>query len=159
MNGGDVTQTQMILDALRQTGQRGLLLTGWGGIVQTDLPDTVFLLNSVPHSWLFPKMAAIVHHGGAGTTAAALRAGIPSVVVPFFGDQPFWGDRNSCLYLFGCLMMPHGDASVVGLEERPINHPRNSCHSHYERHKHYSLLCTHNATNHQHARQRQCWPC
>lgn len=93
MGGGDATQTQMILDALKQTGQRGILLTGWGGIVQTDLPDTVFLLNSVPHHWLFPKMAAIVHHSGAGTTAAALRAGVPSVVVPFFGDQPFWGDR------------------------------------------------------------------
>lgn len=93
MSGGDTAQTEMILQALKQTGQRGILLTGWGGIVPTDLPDNVFLLNSVPHDWLFPQMAAIVHHGGAGTTAAALRAGVPSVVVPFFGDQPFWGDR------------------------------------------------------------------
>lgn len=85
--------TQMIIESLKQTGQRGILLTGWGGIVQTDLPDNIFLLDSAPHDWLFPKMAAIVHHGGAGTTAAALRAGVPSVVVPFFGDQPFWGDR------------------------------------------------------------------
>lgn len=94
MSGEDAAQfTQLILDALKQTGQRGVLLTGWGGIAQTELPDDVFLLSSVPHDWLFPQMAAIVHHGGAGTTAAALRAGVPSVVVPFFGDQPFWGDR------------------------------------------------------------------
>lgn len=93
MSGGDAAHTQIILKALKQAGQRGILLTGWGGIVQTDLPDNVFLLDSVPHDWLFPQMAAIVHHGGAGTTAAALTAGVPSVVVPFFGDQPFWGDR------------------------------------------------------------------
>lgn len=94
MSGEDPAQfTQIILDALKQTGQRGILLTGWGGIAQTELPDHVFFLHSIPHDWLFPKMAAIVHHGGAGTTAAALRGGVPSVVVPFFGDQPFWGDR------------------------------------------------------------------
>ena len=94
MSGTDAAQfTQIILDALKQIGQRGILLTGWGGIAQTELPDDVFLLHSVPHDWLFPQMAAIVHHGGAGTTAAALRAGVPSVVVPFFGDQPFWGNR------------------------------------------------------------------
>jgi len=94
MSAADAAQfTQMILDALQQTGQRGILLTGWGGITQTELSDDVFLLSSVPHDWLFPQMAAIVHHGGAGTTAAALRAGVPSVVIPFFGDQPFWGDR------------------------------------------------------------------
>jgi len=50
-----------------------------------------------PHTWLFPRMAAVVHHGGAGTTAAGLRAGVPSVVIPFFGDQPFWGQRVAAL--------------------------------------------------------------
>jgi UDP:flavonoid glycosyltransferase YjiC (YdhE family) len=49
------------------------------------------MLKSAPHSWLFPRMAALVHHGGAGTTAAGLNAGVPTVIVPFFGDQPFWG--------------------------------------------------------------------
>lgn len=94
MSSGDAEAlTEMALTALRQTGQRGVLLTGWGGITQTDLPDTVFKLDAIPHAWLFPKMKAIVHHGGAGTTAAALRAGVPNIVVPFFGDQPFWGDR------------------------------------------------------------------
>jgi sterol 3beta-glucosyltransferase len=51
------------------------------------------LIDSAPHDWLFPQMAAVVHHGGAGTTAAGLRAGVPSVICPFFGDQPFWGRR------------------------------------------------------------------
>lgn len=94
MSGENPIQfTKIIIEALKQTDQRGILLTGWGGLAQMDLPDRVFLLDSAPHDWLFPKMAAIIHHGGAGTTAAALKAGVPSVVVPFFGDQPFWGDR------------------------------------------------------------------
>ena len=58
-----------------------------------DLPDDVFKMNDVPHDWLFPRAAAVVHHGGAGTTAAGLRAGVPSIVVPFFADQDFWGQR------------------------------------------------------------------
>jgi UDP:flavonoid glycosyltransferase YjiC (YdhE family) len=55
------------------------------------------MAGSLPHSWLFPHMAAVVHHGGVGTTAAALRAGVPSIVAPFFGDQPFWGQRVAAL--------------------------------------------------------------
>jgi sterol 3beta-glucosyltransferase len=51
----------------------------------------------VPHSWLFPRMSAVVHHGGAGTTAAGLRAGVPGIVCPFFGDQSFWGERIAAL--------------------------------------------------------------
>jgi UDP:flavonoid glycosyltransferase YjiC (YdhE family) len=91
--------TQLILDALKQTGKRAILLSGWAGIGASNmanasnLPDDVFLLKYAPHSWLFPRMAAVVHHGGAGTTAAALRAGVPSVVVPMMSDQPFWGRR------------------------------------------------------------------
>jgi sterol 3beta-glucosyltransferase len=85
--------TEIVLAALKQTRQRGILLTGWGGLSHTDLPDEVFKLESIPHDWLFPQVAAVVHHGGAGTTAAVLRAGVPSIIVPFFGDQPFWGQR------------------------------------------------------------------
>ncbi len=81
------------VEALTRAGQRGVLLTGWGGLTQRDLPDTVLKIDGVPHSWLFPRMAAVVHHGGAGTTAAGLRAGIPAVLVPFTADQPFWGRR------------------------------------------------------------------
>ena len=83
----------LVLGALAQTQQRAVILSGWGGLHVSDLPASVFMLDSVPFSWLFPRVAAVVHHGGAGTTAAALRAGVPSVVIPFFGDQPFWGRR------------------------------------------------------------------
>lgn len=84
---------EVVLRALELSGQRGILLTGWGGLQAHDLPDTVLAVDSVPHDWLFPRMAAVVHHGGAGTTAAGLRAGKPTVIAPFFGDQPFWGRR------------------------------------------------------------------
>ena len=85
--------TDLVLRALSRTGQRGLLLTGWGGLSQVDLPDSVFKIEAAPHDWLFPQMAAVIHHGGAGTTAAGLRSGIPTIIVPFFMDQPFWGQR------------------------------------------------------------------
>ena len=81
----------LILQALVQAKQRAIILSGWGGLRIVDLPDTVFVIDSVPFSWLFPRVAAVVHHGGAGTTSAGLRAGVPSIVIPFFGDQPFWG--------------------------------------------------------------------
>lgn len=85
--------TALVVQALAQAGQRGILLTGWGGLGEVGGSDDVFVIESVPHDWLFPYTAAVVHHGGAGTTAAALRAGVPSVVVPFMADQPFWGRR------------------------------------------------------------------
>lgn len=85
--------TRAVVAALARSGQRAVLLSGWGGLSAADVPDTVFVTDSVPHDWLFPRVAAAVHHGGAGTTAAGLAAGVPNVVVPFFGDQPFWGDR------------------------------------------------------------------
>jgi sterol 3beta-glucosyltransferase len=81
----------LVLQAIAESGRRAVLHRGWGGLAPTDLPESVLAIDSVPHSWLFPRMAAIVHHGGAGTTAAAIRAGVPAVVVPFHGDQPFWG--------------------------------------------------------------------
>ncbi len=83
----------VVLEALAKSGQRGLLLKGWGGLHAEQVPDNVFMLDAAPHSWLFPRMAALVHHGGAGTTAEGLRAGVPGVIVPFAFDQPFWGER------------------------------------------------------------------
>jgi UDP:flavonoid glycosyltransferase YjiC (YdhE family) len=85
------------LDALRRAGQRGVLSTGWMEAEHADLPDDVFGIEAIPHDWLFPRMAAVVHHGGAGTTAAGLRAGVPSVLTPFFADQPFWAHRVKVL--------------------------------------------------------------
>ncbi|GLV60553.1 hypothetical protein KDH_73720 [Dictyobacter sp. S3.2.2.5] len=83
----------IVLQVLERTGRRGVLYAGWGGLSKEQLPSHVHMTDSVPHSWLFPRMAAVVHHGGVGTTAAGLAAGIPSIVVPFFADQPFWGRR------------------------------------------------------------------
>jgi sterol 3beta-glucosyltransferase len=88
---------EVVIDALRQTGQRGVLLSGWGGLSPSDLPDSVHLIESAPHAWLFPRMAAVVHHGGSGTTAAGLRAGVPSILVPHFADQPYWAERVHAL--------------------------------------------------------------
>ena len=84
---------RLVLEALERSGQRGVLYSGWGGLSHDDLPPSVFMVGSTPHSWLFPRMAAVVHHGGAGTTAAGLSAGVPSVVTPVMGDQPWWGRR------------------------------------------------------------------
>lgn len=85
--------SQLVIEALAKTGQRGILAAGWGGLDDIPLPDTIFALDSVPHAWLFPRMSAVVHHGGAGTTAAGLRAGIPSILIPHMGDQHFWAKR------------------------------------------------------------------
>lgn len=85
--------TRIVMDALARAGLRGILASGWGGLTADGLPDSVCLVDEVRHDWLFPRVAAVVHHGGAGTTAAGLRAGRPTVICPFFGDQLFWGQR------------------------------------------------------------------
>jgi UDP:flavonoid glycosyltransferase YjiC (YdhE family) len=74
-------------------GRRVLFHPGWSGIDPARLPPDVFVLDDTPHDWLFPRTALVVHHGGAGTSHAAARAGVPSVVVPFAGDQFFWARR------------------------------------------------------------------
>lgn len=84
---------QLLIDAVIKSGRRAVLLAGWAGLGDVTLPDTIFRLDSAPHGWLFPRVAAVAHHGGAGTTAAAFRAGVPQVLVPHLGDQPFWGER------------------------------------------------------------------
>ena len=83
--------TATVLEAVEAAGVRAVLLSGWAGLGQGGSSERVYVVDSVPHSWLFPRMAAVVHHGGAGTTAAGLRAGVPSLITPFFADQPFWG--------------------------------------------------------------------
>lgn len=82
---------ELILEAVALSEQRAIILSGWGGMGEVELPDSVYLIESVPHSWLFPRVSAVAHHGGAGTTSAGLRAGVPSIIIPFFGDQPYWG--------------------------------------------------------------------
>lgn len=85
--------TKLIFEAVRKTGVRALVSKGWGGLGGSELtvPDGVYMLGNVPHDWLFKHVSCVVHHGGAGTSAAGIALGRPTVVVPFFGDQPFWG--------------------------------------------------------------------
>ncbi|KAK8113120.1 Sterol 3-beta-glucosyltransferase [Apiospora sp. TS-2023a] len=85
--------TRTIFEAVAATGVRALVSKGWGGLGADSLgvPDNIFMLGNVPHDWLFEHVSAVCHHGGAGTTAAGINAGKPTIVVPFFGDQPFWG--------------------------------------------------------------------
>ena len=85
--------TKLIFEAVKQSGQRALVSKGWGGFGADvlEIPDGVFMLGNVPHDWLFSHVSCVVHHGGAGTTAAGIALGKPTVIVPFFGDQPFWG--------------------------------------------------------------------
>lgn len=109
--------TRTIIEACRKAGVRAILSKGWSGRMtknyeQFEFPDFIFPVNSVPHDWLFPRVAGVVHHGsfnhsipanlqliffaalgGAGTTAAGIRAGVPTVIKPWFGDQYIWGDR------------------------------------------------------------------
>lgn len=84
---------QIIFEAIQTTGKRGVILSGWAGLNSEYLPQDVFLLDEAPHDWLFPRMSAVIHHGGAGTTAAALRSGVPNSVVAHMADQPYWGRR------------------------------------------------------------------
>jgi sterol 3beta-glucosyltransferase len=85
--------TTIILEALNQSGQRGILHMGWGGLGDQSLPDYVFRIDYAPYDWLFPQMAMVIHHGGSGTTAFGLQSGVPSCAVSFVFDQHYWGER------------------------------------------------------------------
>jgi sterol 3beta-glucosyltransferase len=85
--------TAVVPEALALAGKRGLLATGGGALSARQQTPGIHFIAGAPHDWLLSRVDAIIHHGGAGTTAAALRAGKPTVACPFFGDQPFWGRR------------------------------------------------------------------
>ena len=84
---------RIVVEAVRRVGVRAVVATGWGGLTVEASSSDVHVVDEVPHDWLFPKTAAVVHHGGAGTTAAGLRAGRPTLVCPVLGDQGFWAER------------------------------------------------------------------
>jgi len=84
--------TDTVVAAVRSTGRRAVLQAGWGGLGSTALPDTIRRVEGfVDHAWLFARAACVVHHGGAGTTAATLRAGVVPIICWVLGDQPGWG--------------------------------------------------------------------
>jgi sterol 3beta-glucosyltransferase len=89
--------TALVVEAVRRAGMRAVLLSGWGGLAEAGAHGDLYFADALPHDWLYPRVQAIVHHGGAGTTGAALASGTPSIVVPFTMDQPFWGVRTFAL--------------------------------------------------------------
>jgi UDP:flavonoid glycosyltransferase YjiC (YdhE family) len=93
--------TDMVIQALSMAEQRGILLTGRGilgsGMAQQSSTHPVYFVESIPHDWLLPRTVAVVHHGGAGTTAAGIRAGIPSILIPIGADQRLWAYRVETL--------------------------------------------------------------
>jgi sterol 3beta-glucosyltransferase len=104
MAGRDPKRTAAIVaEAIQRTGMRAVLATGWGGLDADGLPDEVFVVNEVPYEWLFPRVAAVVHHGGAGTTGTAAASGRPQVVCSFVADQPFWARR---MHVLGVASLP-----------------------------------------------------
>lgn len=95
--GDPALVTRMFVDAARSVGVRLILSRGWAGLGEglTAADDDVLLVDEMPHAALFPRCAAVMHHAGAGTTHTALAAGVPAIPLPFWGDQPFWGQRSA----------------------------------------------------------------
>ena len=108
--------TALLLEAIARSGVRAVLHRGWAGVGGEAPPESVFQIDYAPYGWLFPRMAAIVHHGGSGTTAAALHAGVPSIVVPFLFDQFYWGRRVADLGV-GPRPIPFKQLTAEGLAE------------------------------------------
>lgn len=101
MPGDAAASTAKLVEAVRRAGCRAVLAGGWGGLRPERPAPDIFALDAAPHDRLFPHMAAVIHHGGAGTTAAGLRAGVPAIIVPFLADQFFWAWRLERLGVSG----------------------------------------------------------
>ena len=84
--------TKLLLDAISVAGRRAIIQRGWSGLAKGDLPLNVFAVDFIQHIWLFPRASCVVHHGGAGTTAAAVRSGAPAIIIPHAGDQILWAE-------------------------------------------------------------------
>jgi sterol 3beta-glucosyltransferase len=94
MVGGDFKRLlSMVIKGIEKAGARAVLSSGWGGLSAANLPESIIQVGYIPHEWLFQRVSMVIHHGGAGTIAAGLSAGKPTIVVPFGGDQPFWGNQ------------------------------------------------------------------
>ncbi|KAF9265967.1 glycosyltransferase family 1 protein [Marasmius fiardii PR-910] len=127
------TMTRTVFEATKKAGVRALVSAGWGGLGGVTVPPHIFILENIPHDWLFDKerVSAVVHHGGAGTTAAGLAKGRPTVVVPFFGDQAFWGESYHAFsfayplgggFLMKLICYPGNMIYKAGAGPAPIHH-------------------------------------
>jgi UDP:flavonoid glycosyltransferase YjiC (YdhE family) len=96
-NRDPVELARTVARAVAMSGRRALVLRGWGGLKESEFPREILPIDWVPFDWLFPRVSAVIHHGGAGTTAASLRAGLPTIIVPYFLDQFFWARRVQAL--------------------------------------------------------------
>ncbi|OOF90552.1 glycosyltransferase family 1 protein [Aspergillus carbonarius ITEM 5010] len=110
--------TRIIFKAIRESGQRAIVSKGWGniGAGEDEIPENIFMINKCPHDWLFQHVSCVIHHGGAGTTAAGLVLGRPTIIIPFFGDQPFWGSIVARAGA-GPLPIPHKQLTVEKLTD------------------------------------------
>ncbi|CAI7648028.1 unnamed protein product [Penicillium palitans] len=108
--------TDTLVNAVRSWGGRAIISRGWSNLGEAQSDDQIFYLGDCPHEWLFQKVAAVVHHGGAGTTACGLRFGRPSLIVPFFGDQLFWGNMVASRGI-GPMPIPHKSLNADNLAE------------------------------------------
>lgn len=115
----------LIVAAVKRSGQRALVAAGWTELHGDGLPLEICVIKSAPHRWLFPQVSAVVHHGGAGTTAAGLRAGKPTLVIPHMADQPYWGRRVHELGV-GAAPIPRHKLTVGTLAARLDELARNS---------------------------------
>ena len=88
-----IETTQILIEAVELSGQRAIIQAGWGNLQLPESPQSIYFAEYVPHNFLFRQGTCVVHHGGAGTTASACRAGVPSIVIPHLADQPYWGKR------------------------------------------------------------------
>jgi UDP:flavonoid glycosyltransferase YjiC (YdhE family) len=108
----------LIVEAVTQAGVRAVVMGGWAGLkINEQVPSSICLVDEAPFDWLYPRCAAVVHHGGAGTTATALRAGVPAVIVPHNFDQPLWGQQVAHLGA-GTAPLPFHQLTVERLAAR-----------------------------------------
>jgi len=108
--------TRIVTSAVKLARCRAVIQKGWAGMSPIESSESIHLLGPVPHDWLFPRCSVVVHHGGAGTTAAGLYWGKPTVIVPFFGDQFFWGKTVHGMGL-GPLPIPHSSLTAENLAQ------------------------------------------
>ncbi len=116
--------THRIVEAIESAKCRAVLSSGWAGLGDEKLPDSVMAIDNVPHDWLFPRVSGVVHHGGAGTTAAGLIAGRPTLICPAGVDQPFWAGRVAELKC-GPRPLRLKDLTAAALTDRVVE----LCHS------------------------------